>query len=324
MTEDKGLYARAHKEFEEKFLPAHQGITFNREKVYAFFNLNRSSVFKDKSGNLIQSTDLKEAIGQLLYKISDKNKDNKNPLLEQVNRDSYRIIERELNEIVWWTDKEKKILDVRWPYGVEDTTEFGFEDNIVLYPGDVIGLAGEGNKGKTCMALNFLLNNLDKFPDSIYFTSEFNDVKFRERIKSFDWVNIYNDGKPKFRLAKLEENFQDKLIPTGLNVVDWVDMPDEPWKIGQIFKKGSNKLTTGLLFICLQKRSYKPFAVGGEAAMDYASAFFSIIFDKTLSSNVLKVEKVKEPGNSNPNYKKFSFGIAKGGAKIFAIQEVKD
>lgn len=328
MTEDKGLYARAHRAFEERFIPAHRGITFSREKVYAFFNLNRPPKTKNAEGLVVDSfdsTEYKEAIGQLLYKLSDRNKLNKNPLLEQVNRDSYRIVDTELNEIKWWEESTLKALDVTWPYGIDDNSEFGFERDIVIYPGDVIGIAGEGNKGKTTMALNFLLNNLDKFPESIYFTTEFNSTKFRERIKSFDWVNIYNgDGQPRFRLAKHEANFQDVLIPAGNNIVDWVDMPDEPWKIGQIFKKASEKLTTGVCFICLQKRSYKTFAVGGEAAMDYASAFFTISYDKSLVSNVLKVEKVKEPGENNPNYKKFKFGIERGGAKLFAIEEIRE
>ncbi len=312
MTEDKGHYARAHKAFEEKFLPAHKGVVFNREKVYNFLGVR----------NTPQHTPLKEAIGQVLYKLSDKNKDNKNPLLGQVSRDSYRIIENEINEIKWWKGDVKPVLPIRWPYGVDDATEFGFEDSIVIYPGDVIGLAGEGNKGKTCIALNFLLNNLALFPTSIYFTSEFNESKFKDRIKHFTWVNIMDDkGIPKFRLAKHEENFQDVIVPDGLNIIDWVDMPDEPWKIGQIFKKTSDKLTTGIAFICMQKRSYKKFAVGGEAAMDYASAFFSIIYDENISSNVLKVEKVKTPGKVNCNYRKYRFGIEKG-AKLFAIEEL--
>ncbi len=312
MTEtEQGLYAKALEAFRTKFMPAHRGVSFDRKAVYDFLGIK----------NLPQFTAHKKAIGDMLYNLS---KINKVPELEQTSKSSYRIIEGEINEIVWWEDKERRVLDIRWPYGVEDTSEFGFEDSIVIYPGDVIGLAGEGNKGKTCLALNFLLNNMDKFPDNVYFTSEFNDAKFRERIKEFEWVNIYNEsGRPKFRLAKHEENFQDVIIPTALNIIDWVDLPDEPWKIGQIFKKASNKLTTGLCFICMQKRSYKPFAVGGEAAMDYASAFFTIVYDKSIPSNVLKVEKVKESGVFNPAYKKFSFGIEKGGAKIFGIQEVK-
>lgn len=313
MIEDKGFYARAHKAFEEKFMPAHKGVTFNRERVYNFLGIR----------NTKEHIPLKEAIGQVLYKLSDKNKDIKNPTLEQISRDSYRIIERELNEIRWWEGEVKPVLPIRWFYGVDDATEFGFEDSIVIYPGDVIGLAGEGNKGKTTLALNFLLNNLGAFPQSIYFTSEFNEAKFKDRIKNFDWVNYMNgDGTPLFRLAKHTENFQDVIVPEGLNIIDWVDMPDEPWKIGQIFKKASDKLTTGLAFICMQRRSYKKFAVGGESAMDYASAFFSIIYDTDISSNILKIEKVKTPGKVSPHYRKFKFAI-QNGAKLFAIEEIK-
>ena len=314
MPEDKGFYARAHKAFEEKFMPAHKGVIFNRERVYNFLGV------KNTPGH----TPLKLAIGQVLYKLSDKNIDNKNPLLEQVSRDSYRIIERELHEIDWQGGGVKLPLNIRWPYGVDDTTEFGFEDSIIIHPKDVIGIAGEGNRGKTCLAMNFMLNNLDTFPSSTYFISE-NEHLFPDRIAKFDWVTYMNgNGKPKFKLVKLTENFQDLIQPEGMNIFDWVDMPDEPWKIGQIFKKASDKLTTGLAFICMQKRSYKKFAVGGEAAMDYASVFFTLSYDQSLSSNVLKVEKVKAWKQVNPNYRKFKFAIQGGnGAKLFAIEEIK-
>ena len=311
MIEDKGFYARAHKAFEEKFMPAHKGVTFNRERVYNFLGIR----------NTKEHIPLKEAIGQVLYKLSDKNKDIKNPTLEQVSRDSYRIIERELRKINWLEGDGQPVIPIRWFYGVDDATEFGFEDSIVIHPKDVIGIAGEGNRGKTCLAMNFMLNNLDLFPSSTYFISE-NEHLFRDRMSKFDWISYKNEnGKPKFELVKLEENFQDGIQPEGQNIFDWVDMPDEPWKIGQIFKKASDKLTTGIAFICMQKRSYKKFAVGGESAMDYASAFFTIAYDQDISSNVLKVEKVKIPGTVNPNYRKYRFAI-QNGAKLFAIEEL--
>lgn len=310
---EQGEYSRANERLHTEFLPFQGGKTFTSEDVFNFFQLQKYPVE--------QGQRLKHVILEILY---NKSRKYKKPELEQDGK-RYRVIDPTLNEIKWWENTERKTLEINWPYGAEDYTTFGFEESIVVYPGDVIGLAGEGNKGKTTFALNYLINNLDKYPESIYFTSEFNEMKFRDRIKGFDWVNIYDDkGLPRFILAKHEENFQDVIRPKANNIIDWVDMPDEPWKIGQIFRRAASVVTTGNVFIVMQKRSYKTFAVGGESAMDYASAFFTITYDKGLNSNVLKVEKVKTPGTVNPNYKKFRFGIEKGGAKLFGIEEIKE
>jgi len=306
---EQRLYARALEAFRLKFMPAHRGVIFNREQIYQFFGIKATT----------ENTTYKRAIGDVLYNLS---KVNKEPELEQISKSSYRIIDDKIREIPWWDAKAGDKLNIRYPYGVEDATEFGFEESIILYPGDMICLAGEGNRGKTAFALNFLFNNMNKFKESILFTSEFNPPKFRDRISHFTWVNLMDEnGKPKFKVAKQEENFQDVIIPDALNIIDWINLTDEPWKISDIMDKIQNKLGNGLALVVLQKRSYKTYAVGGEASKDYASAYFTISYDKEQQSNILFVEKVKTPGEKNPNFKKFSFKIVNQGSMFHDIRE---
>lgn len=313
--EDKGLYSRALTALREQWLPMQKGKTFTNDDVYRFFKLDRLG---DVEG--YTSAEYKKAFGDALYNITHV---NKVATLEQTGN-RYRLIDSTLREIKWWDGDAQPPFELVWPYGVEDESGFGFEDSIILTEGDIIGLSGEGNRGKTTFCLNITVNNCDKY-ECVYFTSEFNDVKFRRRIAKFDWVDIWKpDGTPKFRLAKQEQNFQDVIVPDAINIIDWIRLDDEPWKINQIMDKIQSKLGKGICIVSLQKRTYKSHAVGGEGSMDYASAYFTLYHDKNLMSDVLKVEKVKEPGNSNPNFKKFKFMIVEGGSRFHGIEEIKE
>lgn len=307
---DKGLYARALQFIKEKYLPLQKMKTFTSDDLYRFAGV-------DRDPNKAAAVEKKRALGQVLYNITH---DNKVPDLEQTGK-VYRLINRDMKEIVWWESKEHEIMLIRWPYGVYDNSEFEFETNITLNPGDAIGLAGEGNQSKTAFGLNIIVNNMDKY-ECVLFTSEFNDIKFRNRMGNYDWTGLYNpDGKPKFRVVKLEENFQDIVVKDAINVFDWIRMDDEPWKIAAIIDNCKKKVGKGLFIYSLQKRSYKTFGVGGEASKDYADVYFTLSYDKTLQSSVLKVEKVKCPGIKNPNYKSYAFNCSDG-AHFRDIREI--
>lgn len=280
---DKDTYAKALNNFRMEFMPAHLGTVFNREQVYRYFGI----------GNSPEAQVYKKAICDVLYNLAVVNKNHE---LEQVDRHSFRVIETTLNEIKWWESNERDILDIRYPYGIDDNTEFGFENAITLFPGDVIGLTGEGNTAKTTTALNLLVNNFDKFPAGAYlFSREFNDAKFRERIKNFDWIDIIKDGKPIFHVAQRSDDFQDVIVPDALNIIDWIALEDEQWKVRGKIDAMQKKIGRGLLVVIMQKRSYHKYGEGGESSKDLCSLYLSISYDVDKKCNILKVEKVKTP-----------------------------
>lgn len=309
MIDDKGLYSRALESLRVKFLPLQQGKTFTMDDVYRFF--------LEKMFNKDGAVAYKKALGDAVYNITRVNKE---PELEQDGK-HYRLIDRQIKEIILRKDGVRQLLDLRYPYGVEDTTEFGFEESVKLYPGDIIVVAGEGQRGKTAFCLNLAVNNMEKHKE-IYFTSEFHEEKFLDRIANFNWVDVWKpDGQLKFTLAELEENYIDKIQYGCINILDWVRLDEEQWKINAIMKKMQDKLAgKGLGVIAMQKRSFKQVAVGGEGSLDYASLYLSISYDEEAKRNKLKVLKCKTPGVGDPNYKKYSF-ILIGGAKFHDIRE---
>jgi len=314
MVEDKGLYARLSRRMRDEFIPAHFGKTFTSDDLHRFYRV-------DFRNNPVE---LKKEFARVLYNIS---RPGRSALLEQTGK-TYRVINRDLNIIEWWNAKRGDTLDIKWPMGIEDATSFGFEDSITIYPKDLITLAGEGNTAKTAWCLNFMVENMDKYP-VMYFTSEFNDAKFIDRMSHFDWVEIFGpDGKPKFTLAEHADNWQDVIQPNAINIIDWIYLDNEMWKVRTVMKNVINNLDRGIAVIVLQKRSYKSIGEGGEATKDLASVYFTIRNDKELKKPILKVEKVKTPKNGvdelghriqNPNFREWSFEVVQEGSKFHNI-----
>ena len=318
MVDSKIPYSHALQKFREEFMPVKFNERFTADDVYRFFLL-------DKRPNAIEA---KRAFGQVMYDLSTRNKVKE---LEQSGK-FYRVINRELNLIEWWKAKRGDTLKLIYPYGVDDGTGFGFEDAIILYPKDLIVIAGEGNSAKTSFCLNLLINNMDTMPCYL-FTNEFNDAKFIDRMEHFNWVNLYKeDGTPKFVVAEQTQYWQDVVQPDALNVVDWIYLDDEMWKIRTMMKNIIANLNRGIAVVVIQKRSYKQIGEGGEATKDLASVYFTLRNDKDTKRVVLKVEKVKTNGQSvddsghityhNVNFKEYSFRIVQSGSKFHDIQEV--
>ena len=308
MEDDKGLYARAHKAFLDKILPTMDGVNYMRQDMYSLIGLQ----------NKPEHADYKKAFNDVIYNVTHVNKDK---LLVQDGK-YFRKILKDAKEIQWWIDSGKKIIDFKWPRGVIDDTSFGFEDSIEIYPGDGIHVTGEGNQGKTTWALNVAVENIDNpaFDGVTIFTTEFNDLKFRNRIARFDWVDIWDKEKdrPKFELLPSSPHYEDliALRPNNLIIIEWIKMEGEAYKIREKIEKLLVPLDRGVLVILSQKRTYKQWGEGGEGGMDLISAGFFLMFEK------LWVEKVKAPKKYDPNHKWFGFEIHEGGSKFSHIREI--
>ena len=288
-------YSKAMAAFKEKYIPVNEGKTFTIEDVLRFF------------GCMNDNKEARQSYYKVLYELSV----NKKPLLERKNK-NYRIINSNLKVIDWHEDTCAGTIHLEWPYSPQDNVSFGFDDDITLYEGDMILIAGEGNRGKTAWVLNMMVNNCDKMP-VFYFTSEFNAPKFRDRMKEFKWRTYTDDsGKPKFTVAEQSDNWQDVIQPDALNIIDWMKLDDEMWKIRGIMDGIKSKLRKGVAVICIQKRTYKKYGEGGEYSKDLASVYLTMSYDDKMKTNLLYVDKVKTPGLVDPNFTKWSFNIYRG------------
>jgi len=288
-------YSKAMTAFKDKYIPVNEGKSFTIEDVLRFF------------GCMSDNKEARQAYYRVLYELSV----NKKPTLERKNK-NYRIIDKEMKIINWHQTTEHGLVEIEWPYSPQDNRGFGFDDDIVLYEGDMVLIAGEGNRGKTAFVLNILVNNMERIP-SYYFSSEFNAVKFRDRMREFKWKTLFNeDGQPKFTVVERNDNWQDVIQPDGLNIIDWIKLDDEMWKIRSIMDGIKGKLHKGIAIICIQKRTYKKYGEGGEYSKDLSSVYLTLSYDDKAKQNILYVEKVKTPGQLDPNFNKYAFNIFHG------------
>jgi hypothetical protein len=140
---------------------------------------------------------------------------------------------------------------------------------VVLYPRNVVLVAGEKDSGKTAFAMNAAYLNRDRL-DVTYFNSEMGVTELQSRIRKFPQDHFpYNEWK-KIRWIERATRFEDYVDPDGLNIIDFLEVGAEAFTVTEDIKRVFDKLDKGLLLIVMQKRSYKEYAVGGEGTLEKA------------------------------------------------------
>ncbi len=237
-------------------------------------------------------------------------------LLEKTNR-LYRTIDNTIKRIDWVNASDKDILDIKWPYGIEDQSQFGFDGRITVSPGDVIVVAGNSNMGKTSFALNFLWENMDSYPCRLM-GNEYVPGKFKRRVSRMSWRSPFKeDHTPKFELIERREGWKDIISPDSINIIDWIQLADNFYQVGAIIDGIQAKLRNGIALVVLQKEEHKTLGLGGQFGEHLASVYFLIDYQR------LTVRKVKEWKEWNPNGSMWGFDITDGGAKFHHIRQIQ-
>lgn len=293
---------------------------FPELKAMAWFNKGDAcelagcwkSRFGRKGDDLNQ--EFRDAIGQVLYNWSHELKE---PILEQVGK-QYRVIRKEFKTVKPGKGSANR-FDLKWPRGVDDNSSFSFAETIVITKGDVIGLGGEGNKGKSCFGLNLAIENMDTHDVTLVLSE--NVHRLDERLSHFDWVDIFKPNGD-WRFEVIEEkgaaSFLDVVRerPNNLVILDWLNVTKDAYRVSDFYESLTERTDGGAVFVIQQKRSYKDYVVGGEAALDYSSVFL------LLEAGKIRVVKAKVYDYFDPNDKMYCFNIVKGGSRFSGIAEI--
>ena len=303
MTDIDGVYARASAKFRDKMFMLKGQWFYKKDALDACGVDGRPN-----------HQEYRDAIGQVLYNLTHL----KDPLLEQRDK-KYSIINKDF-KTVKRGDYTAKEIDFAWPTGVEDHTTFGFEKSITIQRGDVIGLGGEGNRGKSAFGINVVVGNMDSMPTTLV-QSE-NVHRLEERLSHFDWVDIHTKkGEWKFEVLEVHgaAEFLDiaRERSNNLIVFDWLSVTTDAYRVAEFYEELGKRFNEGVGFVIQQKRSYKDYVVGGEGALDYTAAFF------LLKAGIITVAKVKVPKEFNPSDKMYRFKIVEHGSRFHDIAEVK-
>lgn len=233
------------------------------------------------------------------------------------NSKLYRYIDTTIKEIDWVNASAGDTLDLSWPYGREDGSQFGFDGRAIISPGDVVVIAGVSNMGKTAFCLNLLWENFDKFP-CVLMGNEYKPAKFKRRVSRMTWAEpLKEDGTPKFKLIERHEGWKDIIEPDSINIIDWINLGDNFYQIGKIIEGIQEKLRNGIVVVSLQKGDDRDLAIGGQYTEHLSSVYLTVDFER------ITVRKIKEWKDWNPNKSIFGFQLVDGGTKFSNIRPIK-
>lgn len=226
---------------------------------------------------------------------------------------TWRIINCEL-EVLSFSGDNQKAFSLDFPLGIGELAQ--------IYPGSIILVAGTSNAGKTGFILTTLGATLQR---------ERKEAKERERVKDNTregtrlpldemltaGIRYFNSEMGPEEILEWEEtigyplhqdvqfinrsgDFQDVLLPDGINVIDYLEVYDEFYKIGSTISEIHANLNNGIAIIAIQKKHGAEYGLGGQFSV--WKARLAIALEKTETNvRIAKLTKVKKPTDRSNN-----------------------
>lgn len=178
---------------------------------------------------------------------------------------------------------DMSIFPFFWPLGIETYAD--------IMPHNVVVIAGESNVGKTAFLLNAAHMNMNGKVPIHYFTCEGGEAELLMRVKLFD------DGQPEdWRVNFYERysDFADVIRPDEINIIDFLEIHEDFYRIGGIIKDIHDRLRKGIAIIAIQKDPKSDFARGGSATIEKARLYISLKYDPKERCGICQIVKAKK------------------------------
>ena len=188
-------------------------------------------------------------------------------------------------------ERRNRLVDIKWPLGIHEMAG--------LYPGTMAVIAGTPNSGKTALCLQMVRMNMDKWP-VYYFSSEMVSEEMEDRV----WLFGENPNDWNWHPFERNVNFADVIEPNALNIVDYLELSDDFYKVNKYLTDIVNKLDKGVAIVALQKNwSQKrkdgsgiiDLARGGVGSIEKPRLYISMDRAEGSILGTLKLSKVKIP-----------------------------
>jgi hypothetical protein len=208
-------------------------------------------------------------------------------------RGCYRVVDTGCEEIDWLNAGDAT-FQIHWPFGIE-----GY---VLTLPKNVIVIAGAPNAGKTAFLLNTVELNM-KTQKVYYFTSEMGEIELKKRLSKFDLPLKQWSFVAKERTS----NFSDVIRPDDINMIDFLEVYDEFYKIGLYIKEIYDKLQKGIAIIAIQKNLNTDYGLGGMRGLEKARLYLA------MEAGKIKIVKAKNWATErNPNGMQLEFKLRDG------------
>lgn len=207
----------------------------------------------------------------------------------------FRKIENLAEIIDFQNITEDSTLNIKLPFQIEDY--------VRILPKNIIAVAGEPNSGKTAFLLNVVRMNMHDH-EIFYFSSEMGALEMRNRLSKFE---IPLD-QWRFKAVERASNFADVIKPDAINIIDYLEIHDEFYKIGGLIKDIFDRLKSGVAFIAIQKNHGTDYGLGGMRGLENPRLYLA------MEANKIKIIKGKNWTNPeiNPSGLECDFRLVQG------------
>ena len=211
-------------------------------------------------------------------------------------RGCFRVIDASCEEMDFM-NADTETVDLRLPFNIHD--------RVLFYPGNIVVIAGEPNAGKTAFLINVIKENMHQF-EIHYFNSEMGGAEFRKRLSKVEGVQLH---EWRFKAWERSDNFADVIKPGKgkLNIIDFLEVHDEFYKVGGTLAEIHRKLKGALAIVAIQKNPGVDTGLGGFRTLEKPRLALA------MEPGKLKITKAKNWKTfDNPNGLEIEFKLAQG------------
>jgi len=241
----------------------------------------------------------RDALSKKLYYETTKQR----PKLKKRDR-FYQVIDRDYDILNFKHKNPSGWFDIKYPFGLERYVKTPRKSIIIF--------GGSPQAGKTAIAHN-LINLNWREHKTILFDTENSEAELEERLCGYpDFLEWPDD-----LVRSKSFDFADVLEPDALNIIDYLESPENIWEIRTLLRELRDKLTTGICVVMLQKPEGRDLPYGKDWAKQLPRMVVS------MEKGVLKILKGKSwvERDVNPDGLRWSFKLV-GGEKFVNIQEL--
>jgi hypothetical protein len=200
----------------------------------------------------------------------------------------YRKVDKRV-DLIDFINAKGDMLDIKWPFKIEKLCG--------IMPKNIVVVTGSPDTGKTAFLLDFIRMNMMKHKCN-YFSSEMGALELKSRLEKFPQLPLTGWN---FKPMERSSNFADVIRPDEINVIDFLEIHQDFYLIGQWIKDIFDKLNKGIAVIAIQKNTGKgvDIARGGVGSLEKPRLYISL----SNNPHTLKIVKAKNWANDmvNPN-----------------------
>lgn len=184
--------------------------------------------------------------------------------------------------------EDKKMVRVT-NAGIQNTTCISIAHESGLYIAENFTVTHN-----TAFMLDFVRMNMDRHKVH-YFNSEMGSDELKRRLQKFK--NVRKEDWRKFIAYERDSNFADVIRPNEVNVIDFLEVNEEFWKVGVFIKDIHDKLDEGIAVIAIQKKAGTALGLGAEFGLHKPRLYINM---EKGCARIMKAKNWKHE-NRNPN-----------------------